>query len=142
MATQIIITLKTAEDVESELKALTIDGKLPEYVGATDVSGKDRWFWWTPTRRLTKEEWAAVKGMGFNWSSKRGMFYHTTTTDPTKRKPRGNWSKGRKGSGREKATTTPTSGQTPAVAQPQKDPARPRYQPSNDVDAEFARRFG
>lgn len=110
MPTVIQITLKTAEDVVAELRE-----RLP-HLNPIVKGEPNKWVWLHGETKSCKE---VLKEVGFKWSSKRGAWYHSCDTDPTKWRRRRTYKKAQ-----------PVSNKT--------------IQPTNnnyDVEDEFARRF-
>lgn len=116
MPTVIQITLKTAEDVVNELRE-----RLP-HLNPIVKGEPNKWVWLNEESTRSCKE--ILKEVGFKWSSKRGAWYHSCDTDPTK------WKRRKR---------------TFQKAQPVSAPSRPTVQPSTnnnyDVEDEFARRF-
>lgn len=130
MATIITITLKSADEVHSELRE-----RLPAATLASltvDIKGTPTpWVWVSGDTKSIKD---VLKEIGFKWSSKREAWYHTCETDMTKRSFGG-------GRGRRYAGVRAKAGASTA-APASSAPPRPKYQATSNIDEEFARRFG
>jgi hypothetical protein len=137
MATTITITLKSAQEVQEELKA-----RLPELYRSSniDIGGKPTpWVWLKTPKDVAKDETAkaVLKEIGFKWSRKRESWYHSCETDMTQR------SFGRKPWRNRTAQPQQASAPATTKARSVAAPSKPRYQPtaSTSLDDEFNRMF-
>lgn len=116
----ITYTLKTPDEVVNEVSERLSAASLT-------VEKKGTWVWLRGTEKGDTATISILKDIGFKWSAKRKEWYHTCETDPTKI--------GRGYNRNRKQPTSQPKGTVERIA-------KTKYQPSRNIEEEFAKRFG